>query len=244
MKKPFLKFRLSELTQSNNWHKLVKMPREEVVALEKEWKETEAANSIIYNENRVAIAQIKLEIDELFTKYSILTKRAWPSKVNKKWYNDLLTEFSSNTNYNSYPYIEPNFNRKVEVDGCQVSISSSPMGILQGYDLLKSQISTDKELKQRQTKYFTHCILEAVANKIDIEGLNESEIIDKVETVLKDRWLADNYPPGTEIDIDDNYCECASYTIGERRCGCGSRRIETSVDGNCLNGYFISTSPY
>ena len=30
---------------------------------------------------------------------------------------------------------------------------------------------------------------------------------------------------GDEIEIDDNYCECASWTIGENRCSCGNRRI-------------------
>ncbi len=226
------------------WHKLVKMPREEVIALEKEWKGTEAANSVIYNENRAAIAQIKLQIDELFTKYGILTKRPYPSKVNKKWYNDLLTEFSSNVNYNSYPYIQPNYDRTVEVDGCSINITKSPTGLLEGYDLIKSQITQETERKTRRAKYFVHCISEAAANKIDIEGLVESEIIERVETVLKDRWSNENCIPGKTIEIDDNYCECASYTIGDRRCECGNRRIEVSVDGDCMNGYYISASPY
>lgn len=40
------------------------------------------------------------------------------------------------------------------------------------------------------------------------------------------------------------FCECASYAIGDRRCECGNRRIEISVDGDCMNGYYISASPY
>lgn len=34
---------------------------------------------------------------------------------------------------------------------------------------------------------------------------------------------------GATIDIDDNICECSSYTVGERRCECGNRRIAYSI---------------
>lgn len=30
---------------------------------------------------------------------------------------------------------------------------------------------------------------------------------------------------GTTIVIDDNFCECASWKVGEPRCICGNRRI-------------------
>lgn len=30
---------------------------------------------------------------------------------------------------------------------------------------------------------------------------------------------------GDEIEIDDNLCECAHWTIGENRCSCGNVRI-------------------
>jgi hypothetical protein len=38
-----------------------------------------------------------------------------------------------------------------------------------------------------------------------------------------EEWYNEN--EGTEIEIDDNYCECAKWVIGEHRCVCGNRRI-------------------
>lgn len=30
---------------------------------------------------------------------------------------------------------------------------------------------------------------------------------------------------GNEVPIDDNYCDCGTWTVGEGRCSCGNRRI-------------------
>jgi hypothetical protein len=45
---------------------------------------------------------------------------------------------------------------------------------------------------------------------------------------LIDQFL-EEYPNGTEVEIDDNICECASWTVGENRCSCGARRIYLDV---------------
>ncbi len=36
-------------------------------------------------------------------------------------------------------------------------------------------------------------------------------------------WLNENH--GTIVEVDDNLCECAEWTVGERRCECGRRRM-------------------
>lgn len=33
------------------------------------------------------------------------------------------------------------------------------------------------------------------------------------------------YPRGATVSIDDNVCECETWTVGERRCSCGNRRM-------------------
>ena len=54
----------------------------------------------------------------------------------------------------------------------------------------------------------------------------------------KDAYLAEFYPEGVEIDIDDNLCECATWTVGEHRCSCGNRRIYLNVGGNLEGGFY------
>jgi hypothetical protein len=45
------------------------------------------------------------------------------------------------------------------------------------------------------------------------------------------------YSIGDEMYLDDNYCECALYTVGNHRCDCGNRRVGIEV-GELLNGKF------
>jgi hypothetical protein len=34
---------------------------------------------------------------------------------------------------------------------------------------------------------------------------------------------------GKETSLDDNYCECETYIVGNHRCSCGNRRIDCHV---------------
>tara|TARA_R110000765_G_scaffold306991_2_gene400806 strand:- start:262 stop:438 length:177 start_codon:yes stop_codon:yes gene_type:complete len=34
-----------------------------------------------------------------------------------------------------------------------------------------------------------------------------------------------NSERGNVVDIDDNLCDCATWTVGDSRCECGNRRI-------------------
>lgn len=56
-------------------------------------------------------------------------------------------------------------------------------------------------------------------------------------TAKQQTWIDTNYPKGEEIEIDDNLCECALWTVGERRCSCGNRRIYLETD-TCGEDFF------
>jgi len=53
--------------------------------------------------------------------------------------------------------------------------------------------------------------------------------------------LNKEYPLGETISIDDNYCECAKWTVGDRRCECGNRRINYYWD-DTYN--YLEVEPY
>ena len=55
-------------------------------------------------------------------------------------------------------------------------------------------------------------------------------------SIDEDKWLAENYPNGTECHLDDNICECEKYIMGEKRCSCGNKRISYSIE--CYDNEF------
>lgn len=42
--------------------------------------------------------------------------------------------------------------------------------------------------------------------------------------------FSSEFEDGDTVPIDDNYCECESYTIGSNRCDCGNRRVVVEPD--------------
>lgn len=65
------------------------------------------------------------------------------------------------------------------------------------------------------------------------EGVGPDELISRAETMRREEWIKDNYPPGTVIQSACDNCE--EYTVGEHRCSCGDTRNELSVDGSAGN---------
>jgi hypothetical protein len=56
-------------------------------------------------------------------------------------------------------------------------------------------------------------------------------------------WMEKNYPAGTECALDNNICECESYTIGEKRCSCGNRRISAFAE-YFGDGFYLTLEAY
>lgn len=52
-------------------------------------------------------------------------------------------------------------------------------------------------------------------------------------------WLKAN--EGETVYLDANLCGCAEWTVGERRCSCGNRRVYADFDPDAAltNKYFI-----
>ena len=53
----------------------------------------------------------------------------------------------------------------------------------------------------------------------------------------RDAWIASNFPDGTEVEHDQ--CNgCDTWTVGERRCFCGNRRMYLEIGGNVVDGFY------
>lgn len=246
--KPYKPYRLAHIVNNYNWRELVTFKREDVELLEKEWAETEKYNNEIKVENSNLLSEFKKELDSLLDKYGVKFRynKSIFSKSSKKYESWYLTFYKKVEPfiYKSYPYHFPYAQTgEATINDLRVYYGKSPVKLVELYDTLCSQLKKKGQEKETVEKHFVKCVQLAVENKIDIDGLLPPEVKDKVEDFLKDKWMKDNYPDGTEVEIDDNHCECSSHTIGERRCSCGNRRIAHYVEGNCLSGYYLVTEP-
>ena len=56
-----------------------------------------------------------------------------------------------------------------------------------------------------------------------IDETDSSIVYAETESEAVTAWLKANM--GEDVGVDDNICECETWTVGERRCSCGNRRI-------------------
>lgn len=61
--------------------------------------------------------------------------------------------------------------------------------------------------------------------------------LDAVAEAAKTAFILKEYPDGTEIDAGGQCDYCDSWTVGDRRCSCGNRRMYLEVEGNVLDGF-------
>lgn len=70
---------------------------------------------------------------------------------------------------------------------------------------------------------------------------DDNTVIETAETILREEAREENYPDGTELDLDG--CDfCSSWIVGDHRCSCGNRRVSLECDGIFLDGtgYFYA----
>jgi hypothetical protein len=111
----------------------------------------------------------------------------------------------------------------------------------------KKLISTieAEERKKKQEDENLRKLAKAVdwAEKNNIEYSTNDEFFDLIDNQAREKWIEENYPDGTELDIECCH-ECSSWTVGEHRCSCGNRRMELYVEGNFFDGFTAYPDPY
>lgn len=80
--------------------------------------------------------------------------------------------------------------------------------------------------EQQKTKDYAEAIIYARANGLDE---NSETLVSDVDEHKEQAWREANYPDGTEMS--HKCCDtCSIWTIGERRCSCGNRRMSLCVE--------------
>jgi hypothetical protein len=232
------------------WDKLLKLSREEVVALYEEWKviekENKEKNTQVLNEKSDKLTEVTSYLKSVgIDVYKYRTKGFFKEKSGyQSWFQkNIADEISKKYPYyrNSLPYAHMS---EVIVDGVRLWNNQSPTTIVELYDRITQQYKSKIREVNKNDKLLVKSIEYAAKHEIDIEDLNPKQIIDYVADIAKDNYLKEELPDGTEVYLKHACDECSTYIMGERRCSCGNRRISIEVEGDIIEGFYYYPEPY
>lgn len=232
-----------------DYARLLKMTKEEVKNIVKEWEEIRLYNSSTYIENNKEYTEeVKSIANDLDSKgifvYKSL-KRGQKERDFTSWFNTniaaplkhryYLTRFPGEPRTTCYVPID----FKVEIDSVTIPrINSS--NLLDIWNAVHRYYKIGIEQIRKTNENYQKCIKFAIENDIlvDIDS-TPNEIITKVTEIASQKWLNGTYHEGESISID--CCDdCDTYYYGEHRCSCGNRRISTYVEGTIGDFYLVA----
>lgn len=236
----------------NDYSKLIKLSRDEVVKLHEEWKAIQQENEILYKE---FAANKQKEINEVIE--VLKQKGIDPHKYKQKsffrekngyltWFKNNVADaisrkYPSNTHYIYLPSIGMGTKKLGDID---IHVNRSPVTLVELYDIVTYQYKNAVKSKKKNNQLLIKSIEYATLHSIDIDDLDHESIIEVVADYAKEEYLSENVPNGTEIYLKHACYECSTYYMGEHRCSCGNRRISIVVEGDIINGFDYYPEPY
>jgi ribosomal protein L21 len=226
------------------WDKLLKLSKDEVVALYEQWKEIHKENEEKYRKlNAEKFEKIHEVSDFLKSKgidvYKYKTRSIFKEKNGyQAWFSKNIVDVISR----KYPYyhnsIPTAHMTNVEVDGVNLYNNSSPTNLVELYDRITWQYNSKIKEVKKVDKLLVKSIEYATKYNIDIDDLQHKDIIDIVSEHAKEEYLKENVPTGSEVYLKHECYECSTYMMGEHRCSCGNRRIYVTVEGDLIEGFY------
>lgn len=108
-----------------------------------------------------------------------------------------------------------------------------------------AKIKQEEERKIRESKELVESITYLKEQNISVDGLTPDGILDLAENHRREKWIAENYPDGS--NMTHKCCDyCSDWTVGERRCSCGNRRMNLVVEKGRYGetGYYAYAEAY
>lgn len=241
-----------QFPQSNlirEWDLLLKMDRKDVETLYEEWKlihkENNEKNTQMYNEKNDKINEVAKQLKDAGIDVYKYTKGIFPKRNGyQAWFKNNIVEPISK----KYPYysngIPTAHCETKEVNGIKLYNNQSPTNILELFDRITWQYNSKIKEVQKVDKLLIKSIEYANKHNIEIEEYSSDAIIYVIEEYAKKQYLKENVPDGTEVYLKHECSECNSYSMGERRCSCGNRRIGITVEGNIIEGFYHYPEAY
>lgn len=230
---------------ASDLQKLYESPREKVEELQKEWIQIREENKAIHSENWKAYENLQKEIETFLTEKKMKLYEYTPRGLKKPthWFKLMHSNIPRPPSLysNEMPMVESR-NKSAKINGVEVPISSG-LTILEAYDKIHKHMKREHRANHKRNLLIAAAYKFINENKIAFDG-TPGQAIGLANEAAGNKWMQENYPNGTVVGIDDNYCECETYTIGEHWCSCGNRRISALPEGNIVDGYYLATEPH
>lgn len=222
-----------------NWSELLQLTTEEVEALQEQWNTLHEENKQMHKENkRLRDEEVASTAD--FLEAQGVTVRKFRTNGEQ---NGFLAWFQNNVvnaieaKFPSYMKMMPRAHgMEQDVDGILLSNTQSPIGIVELHAQLTKQYARLKEQSLKQNKLFQASVAYVEEHDIMLEELSAENILRTVQQHAHEAYMTEHLPTGTDMHFDE--CDnCSDYTMGDRRCECGNRRVEVLVQGDILEGF-------
>lgn len=201
--------------------------KESLEALEVSQKNTLRSNKALFEEAKQILLQ---ELQA--TGVLLRTKNGSLRKEHQKTVDALENTFNAS-------YIK-NANARIDfcyLEGKEISITRNPQGIVDGIQKFCNYKKHKEQQELKENKIYLKAVNLATKYNIDPASYTDSnKLIYDVTQKAQEEWRVEHHPDGSEMSFDA--CECRRWSVGERRCDCGDRRVYLDIEGDLLSGFF------
>lgn len=230
----------------NNFQKIYDSPREEIIKIEEEWKKIAQENRDINMENQRAYENVKKEIDVFLTSKGMKLYEYTIRSGSKMlpWYKTLLSKLPSppsNFQFVNVPTVVPS-SKPVKINGFEISINRY-ISLSEAHEYIHTRIEREYKANERRNLLIAESYKFINENKIPFSGTPDNAI-GIANKIAGEKWMKEEHPEGSLLNISDNICECEVYLIGEKKCSCGNRRISVNIEGDIVHGFYLNTEAF
>lgn len=225
----------------HNWAELLTLTKEEVEGIQHEWEAIKLYNNRLEKEMQSKRQEARKKAEESMLALGIEVRKFDERSVFPK-VTGYLPWFKKNV-LDAIDKQYPSCNREIprayigkkEVNGITLHNNVSPSNLRELYLRISSQYDRKKKEADKTDKLLIKSIQYASENNIDIENLLPKEIIETVDDIARQNYIA-QIEKGEEVYIKHACSECDTHITGEHKCSCGNARISIEIYGNVLEG--------
>lgn len=221
---------------------------EQIDTIMQEWSQIEETNKQAVKNNQQGFAAARGLLVALLNQMGLkaetttYTARMKSKTVQSPAFRKLVDDLREKYTLNRLPQEKPRVNA-YEIGGEVYQMNRSPITLKDVWAEGRAKRERLIEQERKSNALLVACVQYAQQHQISLEGLLNNQIVATVHEHAREAWQAEQYPDGTEMEI--SCCsECSQWTVGDRRCSCGNRRVSLTVEGNLVDGFYAYAEAY
>lgn len=187
------------------------------------------------------------KIEEICVEAGVIYKNH--NDTHERWFKNLLDRFSPLRsfpgNFGDIRCGAVEYNGETlwlkDINFIDESISNIINKVHRLVDGVIKHVSRRDARKEKNNKLFRKAIEIAIRDKVNYGEMSDEDLIKHIIELEENKHLESRH--GETIDFDQ--CDdCDKWTVGERRCSCGNRRVSLELDGNLIDGFYSYPQAY